>query len=783
MRRIFIFSLLWLTALQTLGKERIEGEVRCEEVGVMAALVDALPTNPADTVVTSSTFTDLEGRFALEIDTLPARLRVVARGYNPKDLTVGTSTVSIELEREESELGEVMVKARRLNMKAVPGGFSFDPEAIYAEVRNASEVFGFVPMLSVSQKGLRILNNGRSALILINGVRPSYPQELVLDKLHAIPPEDIKRIEILINPGPAYTTEEVAGGVVNVILEDRYRGANGGVSTWLMWAQNGLRHVAPSLYGFYQNHNLLFSVSGDYTHGTSRTDGTSHLLDTANGLDRLTLTEGCGHTNSVNVKASGELRLPHAQTVTLTLGTGGYSEVSDTRTTETRCSVADGFLESVSEQSTDVPMRMAFGLGARYRKAFGSKGITSLEARFSWSAPVDNDHSDLMYTGIMSAEGQRTYEREQSSRRRYSSLYGVLQFNHRFGDGGRLTATASVSDNPYRIDYTDPDDAYSFRRQLTVESATLTYSKEWSGTFTTQIGVRQMSYFRRLHLAGEETHRYSKTLVLPDVSATLSLGGGRHNLVLGWQMSDQQPYLDNLNPYKHWSSATEYHAGNPDLDVVTKHWFNLTYNFLGDLFMNISYSTGRGLNTNYRYLTPKGTLVHTYLDAGHDRSLNLLAMYNRWLFGYRWRLRATGSVGHYDASTWSPSGEYSQKSWNWMLDFGSTVRILKKPSLSWNISYRYMPIQKKLGYVDSSRQTISTGLSAALWKDAEGGADVMIPLTGQSRTYEMPGLVERTRMRFDRSVMITANLTWRFGKTSIEQAPILSTGNQSSAVK
>ena len=769
--------LLGLLALQMFGRERIEGKVRCEDVGVMAAVVNAFPSNTADTVPSASTFTDLEGKFSLEVDTLPVRLHISARGYNPKEMTVSSSPVLVNLEMKENELGEVVVKARRLNMKSIPGGFSFNPSAVYSEARNASDVFEYVPVLNIADNRLSIVSKSGKALILINGVRPSYPQELVLDKLHALRPEDIKQIEILTSPGPSYTPEEIANGVINVILEDRYRGANGGVAANLMWYDNGLRYIGPRLYGFYQNHNVLFSVSGDYTHSSTVNDWKRHLLDTSNGLERLTESQGGGHRNQMGIKASGELRLPHSQILTLTVAAAGKAQSSGTTVKESAHSMVEGDTWGVSELDTHSPFKMRLGVGMRYRKAFNATGTTSLEARLSWTIPSWSDNISTLTSHTVTPYGEEWRDRIQSSRVRTQQYSGILQFNHRFKDGSSFEAVASVANAPYTTEYTDPEDAFRFERDITLESVSVNYSKEWSSVFNTRIGLRQIGYFRRMRLWGdEERYNYNKFLLLPDISASLSLGGGRHNLNLNWCMSDSQPSTEELNPYKYWLSANEYRTGNPELGLTAQHFVNLEYSFLGDLLVDVGYNDGRYINSNYRYVMDDGTLVNTYLDSGKSRMVSMLANYTRWLFNYRWMVSAFGVVDYYDASTDSPTGSFSQKSWNWMFDVRSTVRVLKKPKLNWSVGYRYEAAKHRLGYTDSSKQRIDTGLTSEPWKDADLNASISIPLTGESRTYETPGLVESTRKRFDKYVNISLTLTWRFGKTSIQRAEFVNTG-------
>lgn len=51
-------------------------------------------------------------------------------------------------------------------------------------------------------------------------------QELLLQKLKALPADKIKRVELIMNPGAEYEGSEHEGGIVNIILEDDLYGWN-----------------------------------------------------------------------------------------------------------------------------------------------------------------------------------------------------------------------------------------------------------------------------------------------------------------------------------------------------------------------------------------------------------------------------------------------------------------------------------------------------------------------------------------------------------------------------
>ena len=174
-----------------------------------------------DSTLVNNTTSDLKGKFHLkDIVGGDYFLKVSCIGYAPayvalKGLKDNLDMGIIELVPEAEELGEVTVEANSIvrkidRMVVYPSAdavkHSYDPYDLIANL--------MIPRLHVNQFNKALETDGGSVQIRINGVKATQAEYL------AIPAEDIKRIEVVDNPGMRYGDTGV-GMVVDLIVKRR----------------------------------------------------------------------------------------------------------------------------------------------------------------------------------------------------------------------------------------------------------------------------------------------------------------------------------------------------------------------------------------------------------------------------------------------------------------------------------------------------------------------------------------------------------------------------------
>lgn len=175
----------------------------------------------ADSTLVNNTASDLKGKFQLkDVAEGDYFLKVSCIGYTPayvalKGLKDKLDMGIVELVPEATALDEVAVEANSIvrkidRMVVYPSAdavkHSYDPYDLIANL--------MIPRLHVNQFNKALETDGGAVQIRINGVKATQAEYL------AIPAEDIKRIEVVDNPGMRYGDTGV-GMVVDLIVKRR----------------------------------------------------------------------------------------------------------------------------------------------------------------------------------------------------------------------------------------------------------------------------------------------------------------------------------------------------------------------------------------------------------------------------------------------------------------------------------------------------------------------------------------------------------------------------------
>lgn len=236
-----------------------------DSIPIEACVVSVLSL--PDSTLLATEVTDNKGGFSVKVPKLPLLLHVEQLGFLKMDITVSSAEkpVLITLTPFINELGEVVVKAKRSRLTAKTGMYVFDPSDMYKYFGNAQEMMGFIPLISsFDKKELQIFSKGGGAKIFINGEDPMLSNDIILDKLRAMPPNKIKSVEIIMYPNAMQGQEYTSQGIINIILDDDFKGWNASVSLTANYFNRRFGEDSAGAYWFYQNHNFLFSVCPMY---------------------------------------------------------------------------------------------------------------------------------------------------------------------------------------------------------------------------------------------------------------------------------------------------------------------------------------------------------------------------------------------------------------------------------------------------------------------------------------------------------------------------------------
>ncbi len=768
---LIVFILVVASVDVNAGSNRcvIKGRVNSSDNNPLPAATIALVGG--DSIVRNATVSDNKGLFSLVADTVPACITVSHIGYESRTIVADTTFTEVVMHQSDLQLDEVEVRAAKLNLKAKPGRYEFNPSDVYKYAKNAAELLKYVPLISVSNNNtLNILSKSGRPLILINGQVPPYPQNIVVEKLMAMKPGDIKRIDIVMSPGVTYDNSVNDSGILNIILEDRYVGFNGNVGMFAYYGNDRISSVMPKVSLFYQKHSLMLSASGSYTYDSNHDMTTKFLTDTLSGLDRQTVerSDDRSHQFVGQIMAQYNFKKNNSLTAGFALqgaksNSSSFSDIFDNLGDETR--------HIASDLSSEGNPYMYLGGALRYTKLFRNDGSSSLSVTLTVSktTPMDN-HSVLKYTTSVPAMNYVADEGMiQSTNVKTNSQIGMARFNHRFQDASILNISLFGLRDSERKGYSRDNEGYTYKLSTGEEYLAADYERDLSKVFSSRVGIRVQHNSRNMHLlnTGEE-HKKSFFYILPSVNFSISFLR-EHSIDLDWIASTQGVYSSQLNPYEWYSSATSYSKGNPDLDRAHRNKFSLNYTYGSSLFVNASYTHGKEPITGYICKDDNGNTMITSYNGLRSDNYRIQANYSKYLFDYRLRLMANADCSWLNSHFNDANVSVGNHSFYWSAGLLTAYELSRTYNWNLTVTYGYFGKRKEITQVLSGRHNLRVNIRKGLWKNAAISADLDIPLNSSNYTLESPGISESVKNKYDRHIRASVNFNWTFGKLTIRR--------------
>ena len=209
---------------------RVEGRVydgSSNPIEGAACVAFSLP----DSIYVAGTVTDAEGAFSVDARIGQSYLRISSLGFVPRDMPVsvdaktisGTDTVcnlgTIVLDPTSTQLGEVVVKAEKPQLKMVKGVLTYDVSQMLARNAYASahSLLLDLPLIeSPDGKNIKLLGAPLGSEIYLNGRKSIMSAEQLIEYLKSVSADLIKTVEIIYMPGPQWGA---SGAVINVELK------------------------------------------------------------------------------------------------------------------------------------------------------------------------------------------------------------------------------------------------------------------------------------------------------------------------------------------------------------------------------------------------------------------------------------------------------------------------------------------------------------------------------------------------------------------------------------
>lgn len=524
---------------------------------------------------------------------------------------------------------------------------------------DATDVLRKVPMLAVDLDGNVSIRGSQQVRILINGKPSGMFSSNVAEALKMFPADQIKKVEVITQPGAKYDGEG-SGGIINIITKSKeIEGVAGSINTSIGTRQNNANaslNVGKGRFGFSTNWGLFYSWPNDanFTLSNVLTNG-----ETIYAFDGITNSRRLGFNGSAS--AFYDFNAYNALNTSLTYRGFGF------------------------DQDTEGAMG-SFGPIDFLRDNDGS----NLFAGFDWNTDFtkkfpDNDKQELTFAVQVSGndQNQENFIIESfaidPTRNRQEDILN-------FGDNLEITG---------QVDYVHPVGASKLEigaktvvRRIDSDSQFYTYNNGSGRVFDNtrsnlflydqDVYAGYASYnffFKKLNII--TGLRYERTEIggdgefeganftdsydsfLPNIAISKSLKNFK-NLKLSYSKRIQRPSLRFINPFRNTSDFGNIQFGNPSLDPELTDQYELGYNtnFLGaSIFATAYYKKTREIIESIVTVDGVNVSTTTFDNVGTNNSLGVNMFVTKSVG--RVTLRVGGDVGTYDATGIVAGQEFS----------------------------------------------------------------------------------------------------------------------------
>ena len=198
-REILVFVIMFLCFCHTLTAQNVHGIVM-DAAGTPMPFVNVVELSVADSSFVSGTVSKDDGTFTLENVKNGDILRISLVGYETQCINyTGQTAVSIKLVESTATLGEVVIKSQLPRTVLHGEGMTTTVAgSVLEKTANMEQLLSRIPSVSAKDGQIEVFGRG-APTIYINGRIMQDQMEL-----QRLQPNDIKKIEVISNPGARY---------------------------------------------------------------------------------------------------------------------------------------------------------------------------------------------------------------------------------------------------------------------------------------------------------------------------------------------------------------------------------------------------------------------------------------------------------------------------------------------------------------------------------------------------------------------------------------------------
>lgn len=242
----------------------------------------------------------------------------------------------------------------------------------------------------------------------------------------------------------------------------------------------------------------------------------------------------------------------------------------------------------------------------------------------------------------------------------------------------------------------DPSQSNAFDYKENTIAAYASAEKNFSNSFFGKLGLRYEHTDVKGHQStGNEKHNNGYGYLFP--SLNLSWNSQRiGRFSLSYSMGITRPNFGDLNPFRYYTTTSDYVSGNPDLKPSIAHNAELSYSFKG--FYAVLYNSYN--RNSIAYVTRFNTdgSQHSIPENCIDNNkMGLYASYYRSIFDW-WNVNAGGEVFNTQAkSKIADFKDGDDSSWSGKIELNSSWMLNRAKTLIFNVRFsHYFPYHERM---------------------------------------------------------------------------------------
>ncbi len=604
---------------------------------------------------------------------------------------------SILSEREkEFELKEVVVVASRPVLKQAPDRIVYmtknDP---YALGLNGMQVLDRIPRVSVTNDQVSVAGKS-SVKYIIDGHLLEMPDEAIALHLKNLQSTGIEKVELLTTP-PAKYAAAANVAYISITTRNEALGTRGNV-----WGNSTVREDFSYLLGGNISHStrkieLSADVSWQDIKGINDLDRTYTFSDYIRTSDR---------TNRFTNRTLGVNGLFKYKFNSM-ISAGAIVNFSMMRfNSNILDKTIDNGISSFSQSLSPARPNNAITLTAFGDWTLDGKG-NMLSLIYNFFNRHANSFSDVMTWQGVDNPTRLTDDGTNKYRIHSVKLDAALPFTSFRIDAGAAyigvdnNTALQVSDLLNNNWITNTLQSNTFKYDEKTIAIYVSAEKSVSGNFFGKLGLRyEYTDVKGVQQADNMHHNKSYGYLFP----SLNLSWNKPNVgkfSVSYSMGIARPDFGNLNPFRYYTTVSDYFSGNPDLDPSISHNAEINYSFKG-IYAVLYNSYNHNTIGNITRFNADGSQYTLPENCLNTNKTGLYASYNRSLFSW-WNLKLGGEVFYSVAkSKVSDFKEANDHGWSGKLELNTSWMLNKQKTLILNLRFsHYFPWKDRMVHYSS----------------------------------------------------------------------------------